>query len=766
MLRLVRLLAAFALVSLIQITPTRSAPPEPTWEHPFALPASQSAGANSMETTLRVDYHEFLIPAAPQFLLSQPQSVRVRCYNSSLVGPTLRIRPGIRLKINIKNCLPTGEKYGGCVDPKQMDNPHGFNCTNLHTHGLHVSPEGHADNVFVEINPQCSYAYEYEIPCDHVAGTFWYHPHKHGSVALQVTSGMAGALIVEGGLDDVPSIRAAKERIMVVQQLTFRPNPGQVVSPDPKDIYNKPPVDAPAKKPETVPATVAAPNAGPAASLVTVTMINGQVGPVIQLRPGEIERWRFIGANVGSTVHLAVVKDDGNPAVPSSFADRQTLYEIAVDGIPRGKMVPKTGYGLNPGYRWDVLFRAPSAPGAYLLVDLAATAPTVVHGFTAAFATQSAVLKVIAKIAVKGRPRHMRLPQQWELERCVPEQFAPITDREITNPKTKNKQICYIEFTLSNGKYMIDQCEYDPKRIDRVAVLGRAEEWHLKATKDTHPFHIHVNPFEQLILDADDNVVDRIWRDTLLLSPQDPTFSTVRMRFKDFSGKTVLHCHRLDHEDQGMMENFLILPQGTPIDDLMLKYRVPCQDQPVAACSPPAANQPAAMSLAPPDRMGPAPDFDLPGTDGKQHHLRELPKGPTIICFFRGLGCLHCVEQLQALRDAETRLKSADISVVAISTDTSDALTRAAKGYAAGRPLPFLLLADGTHATFKKFGCFDREPLHGTFVLDADRRIRWRHVGIQPFMDISTVVERCRESRNTPPTRISRSIRSNQSSAD
>lgn len=763
MMRPVRRIAASVISFICLIQPSSAAP---QWERPFVLPPSESAGATSMETTLRVDYAKFLIPAAPQFSLNQPQCVEVRCYNGSLVGPTLRIRPGIRLKINIDNRLPQGEKYGDCVDPKQMDNPHGFNCTNLHTHGLHVSPEGHADNVFVEINPGCSYAYEYKIPCDHVAGTFWYHPHKHGSVALQVTSGMAGALIVEGGLDDVPAIRAAKERIMVVQQLTFRPNPGHVVSPDPKDIYNKPPVDAPAKKPETTTANVTAPSPAPGASLVTVTMINGQVCPAIQLRPGEIERWRFIGANVGSTVHLAVVKDDGNPAVPSSFTDRQTLYEIAVDGIPRGKMVPKTGYGLNPGYRWDVLFRAPSAQGNYLLVDLAATAPTV-HGFTAAFAAlpQAAVLKVIAKIAVKGRPRHMRMPHQWELERCVPEQFAPITDREITDPKTKNRRICYIEFTLANGKYMIDQCEYDPSRIDRVAILGRAEEWHLKATKDTHPFHIHVNPFEQLILDADFNVVDHIWRDTLLLSPQDPTFSTVRMRFKDFTGKTVLHCHRLDHEDQGMMENFVILPQGTPIDDLKIKYRVPCQPNPIASCNPPAANQSAGMSSAATDPKDPAPDFDLPGTDGKQHRLSELPKGPTIICFFRGLGCLHCVEQLQALRDAGKRLKLAGISVVAISTDTSETLTRAAKSYAAGRPLPFLLLADGTHATFKKFDCFDREPMHGTFVLDAERRIRWRHIGNQPFMDISAVIERCREARNTSATRISRSMTSNQSSA-
>src|SRR5207302_507082 len=86
-----------------------------------------------------------------------------------------------------------------CVTPPaNIDEPHCFNGTNLHAHGLWVSPTGNSDNVLISINPQVSFDYQYDIPPDHPSGTFWYHSHRHGSTALQVSSGMAGALIVRG----------------------------------------------------------------------------------------------------------------------------------------------------------------------------------------------------------------------------------------------------------------------------------------------------------------------------------------------------------------------------------------------------------------------------------------------------------------------------------------------------------------------------------------------------------------------------------------
>ena len=64
--------------------------------------------------------------------------------------------------------------------------------------------------------PGKSYDIEIALPADHTRGTYWYHPHHHGSADVQVASGMAGAIIVEGDFADMPEIARARERVMLV----------------------------------------------------------------------------------------------------------------------------------------------------------------------------------------------------------------------------------------------------------------------------------------------------------------------------------------------------------------------------------------------------------------------------------------------------------------------------------------------------------------------------------------------------------------------
>ena len=117
-------------------------------------------------------------------------------YNGTTPGPTLRVRPGDVLTITLENRL--GES------------------TNLHTHGLHVSPSGQADNVFVSVPDGGRHTYRYRIPADHRSGTFWYHPHMHGMVARQVFGGLAGVIVVEDVLDQLPALAGATERVLVL----------------------------------------------------------------------------------------------------------------------------------------------------------------------------------------------------------------------------------------------------------------------------------------------------------------------------------------------------------------------------------------------------------------------------------------------------------------------------------------------------------------------------------------------------------------------
>jgi FtsP/CotA-like multicopper oxidase with cupredoxin domain len=117
------------------------------------------------------------------------------CKTPLLVGPTIRLNPSETARITLINNLPDD----ACVAPQGTHNiPNCFNVTNLHGHGLHVSPVGNGDNVLLEIGPGQSFQYEYNIAADHPAGTYWYHAHRHGSTALQVSSGMAGALVING----------------------------------------------------------------------------------------------------------------------------------------------------------------------------------------------------------------------------------------------------------------------------------------------------------------------------------------------------------------------------------------------------------------------------------------------------------------------------------------------------------------------------------------------------------------------------------------
>jgi FtsP/CotA-like multicopper oxidase with cupredoxin domain len=121
-------------------------------------------------------------------------------------------------------------------------------------------------------------------------GTFYYHRHKHGSVAYQMANGMAGALIVEGGkppgnvrdLESILEIAQARERIFVLQQLILRKDERGVGRVDPNDVYT-----------ET-----------PSPDAYQVTTVNGAVLPTYFMRPKEVERWRFIHAGREEPIDL------------------------------------------------------------------------------------------------------------------------------------------------------------------------------------------------------------------------------------------------------------------------------------------------------------------------------------------------------------------------------------------------------------------------------------------------------------------------------
>jgi FtsP/CotA-like multicopper oxidase with cupredoxin domain len=456
--------------------------------------------------------------------------VHLRSYNGALVGPTIRARAGDTLNIHLVNRLPANpptlnnlevqaaelarELTRGVPPPLTTDIPHNFNTTNLHTHGLHVSPAGNSDNVLIAISPGEEFFYEIKIPPDHPPGTFWYHPHVHGSTALQVSSGMEGALIIEGDIDQVPAIAAAREQIFVFQQIDYATSDNKLNRLEKKgtlEDFNRPF------------------NNGDWANGKRSTLINGALAPVLEMQPGEVQRWRLIDAGVEETVLFKIVGPDGKP-VPQQL--------IALDGITTGRIEAMDQVYLYPGYRADVLIRAPDREGDYQILD------EETAGDTAIKSLNKEARKRLGTLRVKGSRKQMALPTQAELEPLAP--YKHIEDKEITG----QQEVHFGIILTRPGTYpfALNGAAFDPGAAPRKLKLGGVDEWTISSEPiGPHIFHIHINPFE--VIEPDGR---RYWKDTLFIKSGAKV--KVRTRYVRYVGQFVIHCHILPHEDEGMMQ--------------------------------------------------------------------------------------------------------------------------------------------------------------------------------------------------------------------
>lgn len=144
-----------------------------------------------------------------------------------------------------------------------------------------------------------------------------------------------------------------------------------------------------------------------------------------------------------------------------------------------------------------------------------------------------------------------------------------------------------------------------------------------------------------------------------------------------------------------------------------------------------------------------APDFELVDVYGKSHRLSDRRGQPTLVVFYLGRGCLHCSRQLKNLAPAMEDFNNAGIEVLGVSTDSVETLTKSFRSYR-GR-IPFTLLSDGDLRTFADYGLSSEgmdEPLHGTFLVDADSEIIWSDCGEEPFMDMEFLLEESRRLLN------------------
>ena len=555
-------------------------------------------------------------PATQRF-----DTVRLRSYVAEgapanpftpFVAPTIVTRPGDTVRVSLNNEL---QPEPNCK-PSDINTPHCFNSTNLHSHGLWVSPSGNSDNVLITIRPKVAFEYEYNIPATHPAGTFWYHPHLHGSTALQVSSGMAGALIIRGERPPTPVATgdidtllrnddgsAYRERLVLLQQVAYacRENPDDPTSPIKKNA------DGTWACGENDIGTIENYDQlgfgvwGPSGRY---TSINGQIMPRFTgAVAGRVERWRNVHAGIRDSVNLQFVRMSPS-ADPLSLRTLKShaqwisqnctgeplaQFEIASDGLTHAKAIQRTATLLQPGYRSDLLMVFPEA-GEYCVIDGNLAAGSSVSG-------EAESRRLLGTVVVGAGEPVSGDPQAWlqsrlvaSAERWMPDDvkarvitglrdglglasFVPhatITTQELTPDSGQ-----HVEFSIAGGKFMVNGVAYKPDEA-RDLILGQVEEWTLTSKSGGHPFHIHVNPFEvsRIIQDATQKDVSLpgsgdpdyagtkgIWKDTLFVKQGYTLY--VRTRYQRYIGEYVLHCHILDHEDQGMMQNVrVLLPDG------------------------------------------------------------------------------------------------------------------------------------------------------------------------------------------------------------
>jgi len=419
-------------------------------------------------------------------------------------------------------------------------------------------------------------------------GTHWYHSHQHGSTSLQVLNGMSGLFIITsdeydgkilrlgGGTPDAPKI---KEKVMLFQMFSDQVN---LINNRNNPALNK-------------------------AVTSTLIEVNGQALPKVTMRKGEVQWWRMANASIrahGQEQYFFLTKvawdvlvadptkltattpypnGGARPADPPVMSDKDvpSFSQTAQDGVQftwpaydEGKK--KLKFLIPPGGRVDALVKAPETEGEMYLVvwppaaGKAASGPPPISDIRA---------NTVLRVVVSGDPTDENTSLPTEAQYPVRPPFLDDIPASETNERHRA-----VVFSMTGApgtapisQFYIDNKKFEEGIIDQVMLLGQAEDWTVKNTSltgITHPFHIHVNPFQVIeifdpaTMDAPEVQKYPVWRDTMQIPAAIGTtagYIKIRSRFVDFPGKFVLHCHILGHEDRGMMQLIEVVDNKTVV---------------------------------------------------------------------------------------------------------------------------------------------------------------------------------------------------------
>jgi FtsP/CotA-like multicopper oxidase with cupredoxin domain len=578
-------------------------------------------------------------------------------------APTLRVDPGQRLIVHYDNDLqgltiadfndPAMTPAGGEVPiypPVLTSAP-----LNLHTHGLHVSPSGNADNVLLSIPAGMGNTYDYAVPTDMPNGLYWYHSHRHTVTAQQTYMGLAGLLEIgrpDGNLplvtkNNIPIRDMALQYNVVFDRKggghelnnpyweqwvsTLKPPEGSQLA---DGTYS--PSLAPVNFSESSNGAEYFTNwyAGPLSpqnhrgqnqfipqNLQSFTSpsknvtadpslpdnlrdvqftVNGQFQPELKLKPGQTEVWVFANMSdiaympirltetaTGNHPKLSIVGQDGNPYTQvqrpvdgdGTYLDIPpgSRYAIAVTMPKSGDLVvdmpPKDGVkGISePG----VLYTNNGTKNSPAVLGTVTIDPKYISARDGFFTFPTQILLHVTPDSGEGQTTAFEPGQNLDT-------YTSYVNTSIMTPDVKRELKIGGGFgnkKASNSDPKAFTYEFDDNIFPNVPLiqprLNSVEEWSItNYNNDGHPIHIHVNDFQ--VMDVVSPLVgtrtgvqpfgvDNVNVPPPVIdyneNPLVPASLTLRSTFTEYAGTFVTHCHRLNHEDNGLMATVNVIPE-------------------------------------------------------------------------------------------------------------------------------------------------------------------------------------------------------------
>ncbi len=410
-------------------------------------------------------------------------------YNGCYPAPTIRVRKGDKLVVNLTNGLP----------PTTATNLLGYrkNVTNLHTHGWHVSPAAPSDYVMYELEPGYGYRHEYDTAMQEAGTLNFYHPHKHGVSAEQYWAGLAGALVVE---DKSDLLAQYETHIMVLKDIAL--SGGEPAPHATMMDYMQ------GKEGDTV-------------------MVNGSVNPRLYLKSGQVQRWWIVNASSARFYRLSL--------------DGHSLNLIGTDGGLLDRAYPLSEIILSPGERVDLLIKGTQGAksGSYRFKALpyarmgmssleTRTLLTVTYNGSVSPA-QKMPLTIKGTTARRLDPNTLQIAARRTLTLSMGQGNGYINGQDFdVNPCTIMSDTgSYEIWTIVNQSGMDHPFHQHVNPAQVLAVSGGDAGYASLYT--TSP----------------------AWKDVVLVPKMGSV--TLLVPVMDFTGMAMFHCHILEHEDIGMM---------------------------------------------------------------------------------------------------------------------------------------------------------------------------------------------------------------------